>query len=953
MSIFYSVIVLEVILLMIYLMIMANANDLLPRNKRRMFLVLFFSIIVSISAEWLGSAFTLHDRQFRWLHFGTKILELSLTPFVPLMCAEILNQPSSDKSWISKWSYAVLAVHTGLEVLSAFTTGFIVYVSEDDVFCHGPFYWIYLLTYLGAAIYVLHSGYRVCRKYQNRNKIMLPLMLALLLFGVAVNQYDKSVKVAWLTVATVVTLFYIFYCGMMQRMDETTSLLNRASYNGKLTRLHESAVIQLFDIDFFKSVNDKYGHIYGDSCLQTIGGIIRNIYGRYGKCYRTGGDEFCVILDSAECPIEQLNKDFVAEMEKCREGDRRFPYISFGYAKWKAASETVDEAVERADSIMYRDKDRNKIKYGPVYHPESEKKDMPSMQASDADSAELPSKLDTSGLTTRAFSAFSATSESSYIFLCNMHTGVSRWSPAAVRYFNLPGEYMFNAQQIWETYIHPQDRKAYHESIEAVFSGKAMFHDLEYRVKNYLGEYVVCTCRGVVLKGDENTPDLFAGTIINHGVEVDVDPVTNLHTDAKFSKSIYSLLQESTCACLLSIGIENFHHINMMYGQEGGNKVLRLFGMELLELVEGNGQVFRMEGAKFILYLHHTGEDEARSIFRHVQTIAEKNIKISNIQIPLRLCGGAVLLDGCHSYSEYIVRSSLTYAMEQSLKAYRGELVFHEAIGQIINVENMQIHREIHRSAVENCENFYLCYQPIISFATGKVTGAEALLRWKKEPYGVVSPDRFIFWLENDPSFIKVGSWILRQAIEETRPLWQADPNFKLNVNVADTQLNYRGFRDDIINILEETGCPPQNLCLELTERCHRLDISYLAGELEFFHSLGIDIAIDDYGTGSSSLILPLQLPVDEIKIDRLFVSKIFTDKNYLHMMEGVLITAKKSGTCTCVEGIETKAQYDLIASLGGDCYQGYYASRPVEISNFLKFCCENTKKQKNGYKFA
>ncbi len=936
MSIFYSVIVLEVVFLMIYLMVMANTNDLLPQSKRRMFLLLFFSIILSIIAEWLGSVTITFGSQFRQLHIWTKVIELSMTPVIPFMCAEILNY-SSENTGKVKWPYGVLLVHTILEILSAFT-GFIFYVNQNDIFCHGPFYWIYLLAYIGASLYVVHNGYKVCRQYQSRNKIILPSLLAFLLFGVAANQFDKSVKVAWLTVAIVVTLFYIFYNSMMQRMDEMTMLLNRASYNNRLTRLREPVLFQLFDVDFFKSVNDKYGHLYGDYCLQVIGSIIWETYGRYGKCYRIGGDEFCVILNSADGPIDRLNENFSAALDKYRRSDKRFPYISFGYARWDAAGETVENALETADSIMYHNKDRNKIKYGSSPRSVVQEEIMSAEQKQAEGRAEIPSKLDISGLTSKVFAAFCGTSESSYIFLCNMNTGVSRWSPAAVRYFGLPGEYMFDAGTIWESYIHPQDRKAYHESIEDIFSGRSMIHELEYRVRNRLGEYVVCTCRGVVLKGDGTTPDLFAGTIINHGIEVDVDPVTNLYTNTKLSKSIYSLLEESTYACLLNIGIENFHHIYIMYGQEEGNQLLRLFGMELLELVEGKGHVFRMEGAKFILYLYHAGQDETKKIFRQAQTIAEKNIQINNLHIPLRIYGGAVLLDGYHSYSSYAVRSSLAYAMEQSLEAYRGELIFYEPAGQLINVENIQIRKEIHRSAVEGCENFFLCYQPIISFSTGKITGAEALLRWGKEPYGVVPPDNFISWLENDPSFIKVGNWILRQAIEETRPLWQADPDFVINVNIADTQLAHIGFRDDVLNILEETGCPPHNLCLELTERCRRLNFSYLAEELKFFRSHGMAIAIDDFGTGSSSLSLPLQLPINELKIDRFFVSKIFTDKNHRYMMEGLLYTAKKSGFCTCVEGIETKEEYDLIASLGGDCYQGYYASKPVPIGAFLDF---------------
>jgi len=942
MSIFYSVIVLEVIFLMAYLMIMANSNDLLSQSKRRMFLLLFFSIILAIAAEWSGSATIPFGGEFRQVHIWTKVMELSLTPVVPFICAEILNN-SSDKTEHAKWSCGILLAHTGLEVLSAFT-GFIFYVNAKDVFCHGPFYWIYLLIYLSASVYVLCRGYQVSRQYQNRNKIILPLLLGLLLIGVAANQIDKSVKVAWLTAAIVVALFYVFYNDMMQRMDETTMLLNRTSYKNRLARLHEPVLLQLFDVDFFKSVNDEYGHLYGDSCLRVIGSMIRDTYGRYGKCYRIGGDEFCVILDSADSSIDQLNEQFFAVMEKQRGADPRFPYISLGYARWDGDSGNVQEAVQTADSIMYRSKDRNKIKHGPVSYPEAEAAARPAEQVLDAERKTVSSKLDISGLTSRAFTAFSGTSQNSYIYLCNMNTGVSRWSPAAVRYFDLPGEYMFDAGKIWESYIHPQDRQMYHEDIEAVFSGQRLVHELEYRVRNRLGEYVVCTCRGVVLKGDGTAPDLFAGTIINHGIVADVDPVTNLHTNGEYTKSIHRIFEERTAVCLIHVGIENFRHINTMYGQEGGNQVLRLFGMELQELARDKGRVFRLEGAKFAFYLYDDCKEEALELYHQIRLMAENHIQINNLHIPLRIYGGAVLLDGRHSYSDYIVRSSLDYAMEQSLDVCRGELVFNEAVGRAVNIENIQIHKEIHRSAIEDCRNFFLCYQPILSFSTGKVIGAEALLRWRKEPYGVVPPDSFIPWLENDPAFVQVGNWILRQAIEETRPLWQGGSGFVLNVNIADTQLAHRGFRDDVLGILDETGCPPGNLCLELTERCRRMDLDYLAEELKFFRSHGITIAIDDFGTGSSSLTLPLQLPVDELKIDRLFLSKIFADQNYRYMMEGILHTARRGRFCTCVEGIETKEQYDLIASLGGDCYQGYYASRPVEIGDFLKFCRENGK---------
>ncbi len=943
---FYSVIVLEVIFLMVILGIMSNTNDLLTQYKRKLFLILSFAIIVAIIAEWSGSMTTLYNGKFRQIHIWTKVLELSLTPVTPFLCAEILK-PITEPTRQTKWINYALIVHTILEILSAYGE-FIFYVDDNGIFRHGPYYWIYLMAYLGGAVYVLYIGYQVGHQYQNRSRWTLVLLLAFLFFGIAANQIDKSIKTAWLSVAITVTLIYIYYNNMMQCIDEMTTLLNRTSYDNRLSRLREPVIIQFFDLDSFKAVNDEYGHLYGNHCLQTIGSIIRNTYKKYGRCYRIRGDKFCVILDSVNSPIMDLNTHFFSAMQKYRDTDEHFPYISLGHVQYDPSCDNLEDVIQTADSILYRNKERNKIKYGLITTP-SLLQEPPSVRELLTESQNSAPKetLDTSGLTDRIFTAFSGTTKRTYLYICNMDTMVSRWSIPAVQYFGLPGEYMFDAGKIWEDYIHPQDREMYREDIDAVFSGRKSVHELEYRVRNRLGEYVVCTCRGVILKGNGKEPDLFAGSIVNHGIVDDVDPITNLHNNTEFTKSIHRLIKERSAACIVKLGIEHLRHINAMYGQQGGNQILRLFGIELQELIEGRGQVFRLDGAKFAFYLYDTAQDEAREIYRQICEIAENKIQVNNFQIPLKICGGAVLLDNRHPYTDYIVRSGLIYAMEQSRENYRNELVFIEDIPQTIDINNIQLHTEIHQSAMDGCKNFFLCYQPITSFSTGKIIGAEVLLRWRKDPYGVVPPGSFIPWLENDAAFIQVGNWILRQAIEETKPLLQIDSDFILNVNIAVTQLEHSGFREDVLNILADTGFPPQNLCLELTERCRHLDTDFLAEELRFFRSHGMTIAIDDFGTGFSSLTLLLQLPIDELKVDRFFLLDIFTNQHYRYMMEHILEGSKQAGFRTCVEGIETQEEYDLIASISGDCYQGYYSSKPIPIEEFLEFYRKNEAKTK------
>lgn len=166
-------------------------------------------------------------------------------------------------------------------------------------------------------------------------------------------------------------------------------------------------------------------------------------------------------------------------------------------------------------------------------------------------------------------------------------------------------------------------------------------------------------------------------------------------------------------------------------------------------------------------------------------------------------------------------------------------------------------------------------YQPIADTKTGKIRGMEALLRWELEPYGMVSPGVFMEWLEQDPCIFDLGNWILRTALTDVQKLRKETEGFFVNVNVAAAQLERREFRSAVMNILKETGARPEELCLELTERCRDLDIHFLRAEVEFFHSQGIKIALDDFGTGNSSLSLALELPFDELKVDMSFIRDI------------------------------------------------------------------------------
>ena len=316
-------------------------------------------------------------------------------------------------------------------------------------------------------------------------------------------------------------------------------------------------------------------------------------------------------------------------------------------------------------------------------------------------------KLDKTGLEDRTFEAFSITAKRSYIFLCNMGTNVSRWSADAVEYFNLPGEFMYDAGEIWKKYIHPDDLPQYLKNFDAVYNKKTKWQDFEYRAKNRFGNYVVCTCQCTVLEGTDGEPDLFSGTILNHGIVDSIDPVTNLYSDYAFIQKLMEITVERKPAIVMEIGINMFSRINFLYGYSNGNNVMRQMGDILRELIKGKGIVYRLDGAKFALCIEGSDENAARELYEKIQSLIKNNIKVKGVVIPVRISASAVVLDRYIGSFES-VKSSLAYALNRSKHEKHGELQIFNEVRIDNDGDDLELISVIHMSIQRNCEGFYL-----------------------------------------------------------------------------------------------------------------------------------------------------------------------------------------------------------------------------------------------------
>lgn len=535
------------------------------------------------------------------------------------------------------------------------------------------------------------------------------------------------------------------------------------------------------------------------------------------------------------------------------------------------------------------------------------------------------------------FEAFSYVSSANYVYVCDMKTDLSRWNREAVNYFSLPSEYMTNAGEIWASYIHPDDREEFISDVKKLFSGEQTTHNLQYRVRNRFGQYVVCTCRGVVLKNDNGEPNYFCGAMTNHGIENENDVLTGLKNQYGFFLELNNILAEKTPCNLIMLGFTKFLNINNMYGYTIGNRVLQHAARFLQKIADPDDRIYRLDGTRFVIITERQSLEHIHRVYNGVLE-RMRSYSLNGMRINLSLCGSVMKLNNFNITNKTIY-SCLNYSYQISKNQRHGALVEFNNKPDQTDIDQLVKINIIRNSVGDNCKGFYLKYQPIVDASSEKVMGAEALIRWENSRLGEVRPDEFIPVLENDNVFPVLGMWILRQAMQDALEIVKDNPDFIVSVNLAYSQCEQGNFVNDVISLVESIGFPPHNLCLEITERCRLLDMELLSRIAFTLHSYGIRLALDDFGTGFSSLMIVKTIPFDTIKIDRSFIQDICENDKSEQIVKSITDIATAYGAGVCVEGIENEIMRDKVRKYQVKSIQGFFYSKPVIFDEFKSFC--------------
>ena len=250
-----------------------------------------------------------------------------------------------------------------MECLSGFF-GFIWYIDASNCYHHGTFYFVYMISYIISAIYAMYIILGNMKKYQYHGTQFLFMIAIFLVSGITLQLMDREIKVDYLSVSMAAVMLYVFTLEMIQQIDELTSLLNRRGYENCIAHIDQKCIVIFFDVDNFKNANDVYGHVFGDQALKKVGEAIKKNYSKYGKCFRYGGDEFCVILKTHLDEVNTLNHDFFYSIKELRENEKRLPGVTVGYAYYDPDNQNIQDVVNEADAMMYKYKKMRKSRKG-------------------------------------------------------------------------------------------------------------------------------------------------------------------------------------------------------------------------------------------------------------------------------------------------------------------------------------------------------------------------------------------------------------------------------------------------------------------------------------------------------------------------------------------------------------------------------------------------------------
>lgn len=520
-----------------------------------------------------------------------------------------------------------------------------------------------------------------------------------------------------------------------------------------------------------------------------------------------------------------------------------------------------------------------------------------------------------------------------YLLVTDLQKNQTFVPEKTAEFLGMEAGYSLNFYQKLTAHVHPYDIPEYEEAMGKRLKKEALSEPLYIRMGKEKTDYMMGFSVDVLRK--ENREYLIV-VLKNENALQEIDAQTDLYSQVKFEEHIKDYLATRRKVAVLEIEFDHMNDMNILYGTNYSEQMQREIGLRFIYMMDADTAVYRMNSSNFAFILRDADREEAEVYMEKIKDTLKENAYIDGHFFEFKIYASGLILDD-YKGDISTVQSKLEYTLEKARERRSTGILFFNDLVLSYGGMDLDLMKIIHQSVLNHCDGFYVEYQPIVTSEDGKIMGAEALVRWKKEPYGAIPPGLFIDWLENDPSMYDLGNFVLEQALWDSKLFLQQNPDFFINVNVSAKQLERPDFCRVVLELLDKTEFPVRHLCLEITERCRSLPVSVINERMAVLRGYGIKFAMDDFGTGSSSSAMALEMLIDEIKIDMSFIRKILVNKKNKAIVQSMVDFANAVNIKSCLEGVENKALEDYLRTVGATWFQGYYYSKPVGADELEK----------------
>lgn len=722
--------------------------------------------------------------------------------------------------------------------------------------------------------------------------------------------------------------------------DQLTGAYNRHALNEYFRTLKANSLgVLYFDISGLKQINDAFGHEEGDKLIRQSFQLLKESLDTH-LIFRIGGDEFIAFFPDSDEPFVRAAYNKI--QQKIQEGSH---HIAAGMAWSDQRPLELEKILLNADKKMYEDK----REYYLTTRLDSSNKPSQSDQSIDflIESANLMGDsisplhtfLSTADYDVEAmFQSVAQDNDSSYFFLGDMQQDLFYISDNMREDFGFESNLVRGLLRHWSKRIcSPEFQDLYWQDISAMLREKRTIHDLRYRVRDAHGNTQWIRSYGILKWNEDKTkPLFFSGRATHQDINFVVDPITGFPRESSSFQQLETLRKNNEKTLLVGFSFNGITETNGIKGREYGDKLLKSCANALMEALSWKMNFYRLEGARCFailnpLCLHQEPEvivgqmrDTITACYESMDIPVQDPCSFGLMEYPQQDMGPEDLMDNLVSLIRVAKQETGSPYVEYA----------NQNIQRIKQMSNMVL--VLNQDVANNMEHFRVVIQPVVAAGTGAPIGGEVLLRWSFQGKDV-SPGIFIPLLEKNGLIKAVGRWVFEQAVCNCMRLCTHVPDFYLTFNVSLHQLSDTQLLPFMKQTLKKYNFDGSHLVAELTESSLDEQPEHLIHFVKECDKMGIRIALDDFGSGYSSLRMLLQYPSSIIKLDRSLVQEVTESKAKLDFIRSIVFACHQFGKTVCMEGVEQEDQNQIIRDTGCDMIQGFYYYRPMELSDVYR----------------